>query len=262
MPSGQGNTIQHATWSKESNWVAREIAQLNISNTPVDVGCRYPYYFRTACSLRLDRYNEVLRQRERFLPFDIRGLQEIAAKAVQRLPRDVVSFRKMAEGGFNRTFVIGMKDGCEVIARLPCSIAFPSQLTVASEVATLRFVRSCGIPVPEVLDYSTRIDNVVGAEYIIMEKAAGEELGNRWFSLPDLDRAKMIGRLSQIENSLFSILLPASGSIFYKKDLDKSTPSLKIPGTEFCIGPSVEQRWWHDRRGQLDVYRGPCKVLP
>lgn len=154
-----------------------------------------------------------------------------------------------------------MKDGREVIARLPCSTAFPSQLTVASEVATLQLVRSRGIPVPEVLDYSTRTENSIGAEYIIIEKAAGEELGNRWFSLSDLDRAKLIGRLSQIENLLFSIPLPASGSIFYKKDLEESTPSLEIPGTEFCIGPSIEQRWWHNRRGQLDIHRGPCKFF-
>lgn len=94
-----------------------------------------------------------------------------------------------------------------------------------------------------------------------MEKAAGEKLGDSWFSLPDLERAKLIGRLSQIENLLFSIPLPASGSIFYKKDLDKSTPSIEIADTEFCVGPSVEQRWWHDQRGQLDVNRGPCKFF-
>lgn len=201
------------------------------------------------------------RQKERFLPFDSRGLQDIAAKAAHGSAHDVVSFRKLAEGGFNRTFAISMKDGREVIARLPCSIAFPSRLTVASEVATLRFVRSRGIPVPEVLDYSITTENSVGAEYIIMEKAAGEELGNRWYSLPDLDRVRIIGRLSQIENSLFSINLPASGSIFYKRDLEESTPSVEIPGTEFCIGPSIEQRWWHGRRDQIDVYRGPCKFL-
>jgi len=154
-----------------------------------------------------------------------------------------------------------MKDGREVTARLPYSIALPSRLTVASEAATLTFVRSHGVPVPEVLDYSTTRENPVGVEYIVMEKAAGEELGDRWFSLPDLDRAKILGRLSQIESLLFSIPLPASGSIFYKKDLDSAIPSLQIQNTEFCVGPSVEQRWWHDRRGELNVNRGPCKLF-
>ncbi|KAF2673621.1 hypothetical protein BT63DRAFT_467179 [Microthyrium microscopicum] len=205
-------------------------------------------------------YNETLRQKERFLAFNVLGLQDIAAKAIGKSASDVVSFRKLAEGGFNRIFVIGMNDGREVIARLPCSIALPSRLTVASEAATIMFLRSHGVPVPEVLDYSTTTENAAGVEYIIMEKAAGEELGDRWFSLPDLDRAKLVGRLSQIESLLFSIPLPASGSIFYKKDLDSAIPSLQISNTEFYVGPSVEQRWWHDQRGELNVSRGPFRT--
>ena len=107
--------------------------------------------------------------------------------------------RKLAEGGFNRTFIITMKDGTEVIPRLPYPVAFPSRLTVASEVATLRLVELHGVPVPNVLDYSTSKENPAGVEYIIMDKAQGEELGDRWFSLPDINRAKIIGRLSKIE---------------------------------------------------------------
>ncbi|KAH7372259.1 kinase subdomain-containing protein [Pyrenochaeta sp. MPI-SDFR-AT-0127] len=201
--------------------------------------------------------NEASRRKERTLPFNIIKLQEVAAKAINRTTKDVASFRKFAEGGFNRTFLTRMKDGMEVIARLPYPIAFPSQLAVASEVATLNLVKLYGVPVPDVLNYSTTKENPVGAEYIIMEKAQGEELGDRWFTLPDIDRAKLIGRLSQIEQRLFSIPLPASGSIFYKKDLDSSIPAKEIPGTEFCTGPSVEQRWWHAERGDMNLFRGP-----
>jgi len=204
------------------------------------------------------RYNEALRLKERFLPFNILGLQEIATKAVNKTTKDVASFRKLAEGGFNRTFLITMKDGMEVIARLPYPVAFPSRLAVASEVATLRLVKLYGVPVPNILDYSTTKENLAGVEYIIMDKAQGNELGVRWFSLPDLERAKLIGRLSKIEQILFSIPLPASGSIFYRKHLDASVPFKDIPGTEFCVGPSVEQRWWHDRQGQIEIQRGPC----
>jgi hypothetical protein len=171
----------------------------------------------------------------------------------------VASFRKLAEGGFNRTSLITMKDGQEVIARLPYPIALPSRLIVASEVATLGLVRLHGLPVPTILDYSTTQENLVGTEYIIMEKAVGEELGDRWFSLADDERAKLVTRLSKVKHNLFSISLPASGSVFYKKDLDSSFPCEDIPGTEFCVGPSVEQRWWADGRDQLDVFRGPCK---
>lgn len=195
------------------------------------------------------------------MPFDILGLQEVAARAVKKTTKDIAAFRKLAEGGFNRTFLITMKDGTEVIARLPYPVAFPSRLTVASEVATLGLVKLHGVPVPNVLDYSTTRENPAGVEYIIMDKAQGEELGDRWFSLPDLDRAKIIGRLSKIEQILFSIPLPASGSIFYKKDLDSTVPFEPIPGTEFCVGPSVEQRWWNNRQDQTEIQRGPCKLI-
>ncbi|KAI9708771.1 MAG: hypothetical protein M1820_003726 [Bogoriella megaspora] len=202
-------------------------------------------------------YNEALRLNERNLLFNIPGLLQLAAKAVNGTTKDVAAFGKLAEGGFNRTFLITMKDGLEIVARLPYPVAFPSQLTVASEVATLGLVKSHGVPVPNVLDYSTTSENPIGVEYILMEKAQGEELGDRWFSLPDLDRAKIIGRLSQIEEKLSSIPLPASGSIFYRKDLDASLPVIDILGNKFCVGPSVGQRWWHDRRDRLQIFRGP-----
>ena len=184
------------------------------------------------------RYNEALRLKERYLPFNVIGLQEVASKAVNKTSKDVAVFRKLAEGGFSRTFVITMKYGMEIIARLPYPVAFPSSLAVTSEVATLRLVKLYGVPVPNVLDYSTTKENPAGAEYITMYKAQGHELGDRWFSLPDLDRAKIIGRLSKIEQNLFSIPLPASGSIFYRKDLAPQfqlKSSLELNSVSGCL---------------------------
>ena len=43
----------------------------------------------------------------------------------------------------------------------------------ASEVATMKLMDALGIPVPKVLTWSSRGDNQVGTEYIIMEKAKG-----------------------------------------------------------------------------------------
>ncbi|EFR04013.1 phosphotransferase enzyme family protein [Nannizzia gypsea CBS 118893] len=65
----------------------------------------------------------------------------------------------------------------------------PRRLTVASEVATLAFVRARGIPTPRVLGYSAH-DNPVGVEYILMEKLPGRPIGNAWFSLPEKDTLK------------------------------------------------------------------------
>lgn len=69
-----------------------------------------------------------------------------------------------------------MRDGVQLVARVPYSITEPKHFAIASEVATLDFVRLQGIPVPRVLAYSADDKNPVGTEYIIMEKAVGNEL--------------------------------------------------------------------------------------
>jgi hypothetical protein len=42
----------------------------------------------------------------------------------------------------------------------------------------MSLVRSYGVPVPNVLAYSAMSNNAVCAEYIIMEKVNGRDLGN------------------------------------------------------------------------------------
>ena len=39
------------------------------------------------------------------------GLSCFAAESVNQTPDDVVSLSKLAEGGFNRTFIITLRDG-------------------------------------------------------------------------------------------------------------------------------------------------------
>lgn len=61
---------------------------------------------------------------------------------------------KLAEGGYNRTFLITMHDGFQMVARIPYPITVPEFYTIASEAATMRLLHSSGLPVPEVYDYS------------------------------------------------------------------------------------------------------------
>ncbi|KAL1878481.1 hypothetical protein Plec18167_004555 [Paecilomyces lecythidis] len=86
---------------------------------------------------------------------------------------------KLAEGGFNKIFLLRMDDGYEVVARIPTPIAGPPHYTTASEVVTLRFLRNVlHVPVPEILVYSTDATNPVGAEYIILERLQGDSLAS------------------------------------------------------------------------------------
>ena len=156
-----------------------------------------------------------------------------------------------------------MKDGSEVLARLPYPSTKPNRLAIASEVATLDLVRAIGIPVPKVLDYSTGAENPVGAEFMIMEKLPGRPIGDRWFDLNEDQRLKIISEVVKTEVKLSKIELPAYGSIYYEHDLPADVSRTVIKPTSnnkgLCIGPHVSLRWWYKERGSIDIDRGPRK---
>ncbi|KAM0717867.1 hypothetical protein Q7P37_006199 [Cladosporium fusiforme] len=206
-------------------------------------------------------YNEHKRLTERHLRFNVAELSKAAAVSIGRKDGDVQSIKKLAEGGFNRTFELTMNDGFQVIARLPYPSTQPKRLAVASEVATLDLVRHHGVPAPQIYGYSTDSNNPVGAEYILMEKVKGRALGDVWFTLSESDRIKVLSGIVENEARLFSIDLPACGSLYYDKDLPCSMGRLPIldvaPGKQLCIGPDVSLKFWYEKRSDLDIHRGP-----
>ncbi|KAI4960759.1 hypothetical protein J4E86_002384 [Alternaria arbusti] len=202
--------------------------------------------------------NESLRTAERRLVFNVSELKEVAAKALNRPASDVHAIKKIAEGGFNRILEVMMNDGSSVLARLPYPSTLPRRLAVASEVATLDFLRTNGIPVPRVLDYSTG-ENAVGVEYMLMERLPGKPLSDIWFNLAEEERCHILHKIVSMEIKLFANRLPACGSIYYPRDLPTNTPRVDIPGSDgsLCMGPYASQKWWYGERGILNVDRGP-----
>lgn len=168
---------------------------------------------------------------------------------------------KLAEGGFNKVFLLKSGDTQEeVIARIPTPIAGPPHYTTASEVATLNFLRNVlGLPVPKVLAYSATSMNPVGAEYIIMERIHGESLASRWLSLTTKDVKDIMMQIAEIEQKLFLFQLPGYGSLYHKHDIE-GEPRLDIPVEgDFCIGPVAKRQFWHGERLHMKVDRGPCE---
>ena len=53
---------------------------------------------------------------------------------------NIDTFVKLAEGGFNQTFLNTMHDGFEMEARIPYPVTVPKFYAIASEVATMRFL--------------------------------------------------------------------------------------------------------------------------
>ena len=70
---------------------------------------------------------------------------------LQRSPLvEALNLSKLAEGGFHRTFLLIFCDDFQMIAGIPYPATVPKYYAVASEVATMEFLRSSGLPVPQV----------------------------------------------------------------------------------------------------------------
>ncbi|KAJ5927863.1 kinase-like domain-containing protein [Penicillium verhagenii] len=176
-------------------------------------------------------FNETDRLSERYVKFRPTELQRIAGEAVQQDYCPDIS--KLAEGGFNKVFLLRARNAREVIARIPTPIAGPPRYTTASEVATMDFLRTVlKLPVPEVWAYSTTSDNPVGAEYILMERVEGESLASRWLSLTTEEVKDVMTEIADIGRKIFDFHFPAYGSLYYKKDLDGET---QIPIVEILL---------------------------
>ena len=150
-----------------------------------------------------------------------------------------------------------------MVARIPYPVTVPKFYAIASEVATMRLLRSSGLPVPEVYDYSPSSDNAAKTEYIFMEFVRGTKLSDVWMELEEPDIVSLLRQLAQLEARMMSISFPAGGSLYYTNDLEKMAGRMGIPlnDNRFCVGPDVRLHMWYGRRSQLDVDRGPCTPL-
>ncbi|KAF1844393.1 kinase-like protein [Cucurbitaria berberidis CBS 394.84] len=201
-------------------------------------------------------WNEAEQLQRRYLGFDLKALVRAVEQAAGP-DADCVEITKLPEGNFNKTFLAMMCDGRQIIARLPNPNAGFPHYTTASEVATMDYVRDrVQIPVPKVLAYSTQAStNGVGAEYIIMEKCPGIELGRLWDDMSGKQKIDIVRQLATFSARLSKARFPYYGSLYYARDIPD------IRGTEvddtFSVGPTTSRTWFDDKRGEVDVCRGP-----
>lgn len=191
-----------------------------------------------------------------------------------------VKILKLLEGDHNKVILLTMSDGDELIARLPNPNAGKNWFTVASEIATRRFVQNvCNVPSPRVWDWDFRDRNPVGAEWIIESKAAGEPLHKHWFGM---DRRAQLGIIEQVvglEAKLASVKFSSHGSIYLERWLYKhklfcarmDSPNQIVNRDEalglqskrfwrqFVIGPSTDRKLYRGPRDLSKQFRGPCE---
>ncbi|KAI1952754.1 hypothetical protein LOZ12_002321 [Ophidiomyces ophidiicola] len=207
-------------------------------------------------------FNEELRRNERRINFNPDALAATICHSVNRSVSELISFEKLAEGGFNRVFEATFTDGYAVLARLPFRITSPIRYAVASEAATLGFLRANSLPVPKVLAYSCDNTNPVGAEYLILEKIEGKPLSDQWFTMDTKICVKIMRQIVELEARFMSLSFPASGSLYYQRDLNPCDRIHSIEGgpgdtDQFVVGPTAQHAWWYRERARLDVDRGP-----
>jgi hypothetical protein len=191
-----------------------------------------------------------------------------------------VKILKLLEGDHNKVLLLTMSDGDELIARLPNPNAGSNWFTVASEVATRRFVQSvCNVPSPKVWDWDFRDRNTVGAEWIIEAKAAGEPLRKRWFDMSRRAQLSIVEQVVDLEAKLASLKFSSHGSIYlerwlYKKNLfrtrltspnqmvNKDDALTLLPERfyrQYVLGPSTDRRLYRGPRDFSKQFRGPCE---
>ncbi|PVI03036.1 phosphotransferase family protein [Periconia macrospinosa] len=209
------------------------------------------------------RWNDASNHSKRRRIFNVPEFKRLAAAAVNQNAEDVRSLGKLAEGGFNRTFLITMRDGFQFVGRVPYPMTAPRNLVVASEVATMDFLRLHGIPVPHIYSYSTTSQNTAGTEYIFMDLVRGTKLGDIWFDLSEKARITVITSLVELESKLFALRFPASGSLYHIKDLQSASSRVEVPlpdstpNSDFCIGPDTRLSLWYGKRADIEIDRGP-----
>lgn len=189
-----------------------------------------------------------------------------------------VKILKLLEGDYNKVFLLTMDNGDQVIARLPNPNAGSNFYTIASEIATRRFIQlTCDIPMPRLCDWDLRDRNTVGSEWIIEEKATGQPLRKFWSTMDRQAQLDIVQQIVDLEAKLASVKFARHGSIYLKRWLQSRGlifaamhgEGVLVNATEsghrkeflreYAIGPSTERKLYRGPGDLTKQFRGPCK---
>ncbi|PGH27295.1 hypothetical protein AJ80_01005 [Polytolypa hystricis UAMH7299] len=131
----------------------------------------------------------------------------------------------------------------------------------AATAGALEYVRNhTSIPVPRVISWSSDNLNPVGAEYIIMEKAAGVPLFKQWGDMAEIEKLELIKNLTKLEAQLSAILFPAYGGLYLQADANhlkcQELDRRIDPSNSFCIGPSSDRSFGTDLAADFSPQSG------
>ncbi|KAL4876368.1 hypothetical protein BJY04DRAFT_200076 [Aspergillus karnatakaensis] len=207
-------------------------------------------------------YNEQQELSKRSFGFNISGLRDLAAET---LGDSCVEVAKVSENLYSKTLSLKTKRGEEVFAKLPNPKSTNPRSVVASEVATIDYVRNIlDIPVPKVLTWSSprQQNNPVEAEYILMEPAKGRKVSDVWDTMSDSQQIGLVKSVVALEQTLLNTKFASHGSLYYHgahpdDSLHKAQSTADDETSRFFIGPTNQSPFWRDHLSYQSIDRGP-----
>ena len=158
----------------------------------------------------------------------------------------------LATGGFNTVSTIkemnkGTIESKEFVLRIP--LPEDPYFKTECDVATTELVRYfTSIPVPRIYAYDSSSNNVLGLEWILMEKVKGNPLHYTWGDLDNENHIRITKQIAAWQNELSNITANLIGGLYLRW-----TPT----HLEFFIGRFVGGGFAGNRRLCYDIDRGP-----
>ena len=175
---------------------------------------------------------------------------ETLSRVHLKVPADrQVTVAFFAEGAFNKLYTITVSDGGDSIGSPQYIFRATSPVEpfykTASEVATLSYIREhTSIPVPQVVASSSRADNELGCEWILMERVPGVALADVWSDMDLETKSRETKVIAGFLRQLWDIRgrFTGIGNLYFLEDIDISNPAVRVVPTEdekYAIGPIV-----------------------
>ena len=177
-------------------------------------------------------------------------LARIAADSV--MADQCINIEICLDGMYNKSYLFTIDDGRQVSGKMPNpNPGFPHFTT--AKVATMDYVNAVvprhsslpgvltlaqvrnnlGTPAPQVLAWSSRAENSVGVEYIIMEKMPVIQLSQVWDRLKFKDKLQVVTQLFRFQKIWFLVRFANIGSLYYLGDF--WTGTAKGPVSAYSI---------------------------
>jgi aminoglycoside phosphotransferase (APT) family kinase protein len=200
---------------------------------------------------------------------DIEVMTQIARRKLNIPSDSPCDVEFLAEGGFNKVYVIRCNFDTEYIMRI--SLPVHPRLKTISERATIDYVRQhTHIPVPQVLHFNAMRDDEFGFEWMIQDRVPGSSLTDLWKDVSWLEKELLVRKIVVYLAQLFRHRFRLLGSIYATQDIQRlSEPDIpdavllganhSTSSTDFCISEVVSIPFFYNDHWSVDVERGPYK---